>query len=98
MVHEEISHKTCSFAVRVGTVTEKALIQAIRVYMNAQKQKSQQKKEAKQEMKASPTGKQTVKQLIGQGQGVQSIPIDKAGLGDFGKITRKYGVHFAIEQ
>ena len=90
MVHEEVSHKTCSFVVRVGVVTEKAMIQAIRGYINTQKQKSQQKKEA------GSTGKQTVKQLIGQGLGVQSIPIDKIGLRDFERITRKYGVGFAV--
>jgi hypothetical protein len=96
LINEEVSHKTCSFAVRVGTVTEKELIRALKKFLNMQMQKLKQKKGAKQATIASTTGKQTVKQLIGQGQGVQSIPIDKAGLGDFEKITRKYGVSFAV--
>ena len=41
-------------------------------------------------------GKQTVKQLIGQNQGVSSLPIGETGLKDFKRIAQKYGVEFAI--
>ena len=42
------------------------------------------------------TGKQSVKTLIRQGQGVSSIPLADEGLKDFQKISKKYGVDFAV--
>ena len=41
-------------------------------------------------------GEQSVKELIGQGQGVSSMPIGDEGVKDFKKICNKYGVDFAI--
>lgn len=41
-------------------------------------------------------GEQSVKELIGQGQGVSSMPIGDSGVRDFKKICKKYGVDFAI--
>lgn len=41
-------------------------------------------------------GKQKVKKLIGQGQGVSSMPLAQTGLKDFERIAKKYGVDFAV--
>lgn len=47
--------------------------------------------------KAEPKkGKQSVKELIGQNQGVSSLPVGETGLMDFERIAKKYGVDFAI--
>ena len=39
-----------------------------------------------------PIGKQSIKELIGQNQGVSSIPIEKTDLKGFEQVARKYGV------
>ena len=39
-------------------------------------------------------GEQSVKELIGQGQGVSSMPIDDDGIKDFKKICNKYGCNY----
>lgn len=43
-----------------------------------------------------PHGEQTVKDLIGQNQGVTSIPLDDIRIRDFSQAARKYGVDFAV--
>ena len=43
-----------------------------------------------------PIGKQSIKELIGQNQGVSSIPIEKTDLKGFEQVARKYGVDYAI--
>ena len=43
-----------------------------------------------------PVGKQSIKELIGQNQGVSSIPIEKTDLKGFEQVARKYGVDYAI--
>lgn len=40
-------------------------------------------------------GKQTVRQLARQDKGLASIRVDKATIGDFNRVARKYGVDFA---
>ena len=40
--------------------------------------------------------KQSVKELIGQGDGVKSVPVTDEGIREFKKIAGKYGVDFAI--
>ena len=39
---------------------------------------------------------QSIKELIGQNQGVSSIPIEKTDLKGFEQVARKYGVDYAI--
>ena len=41
-------------------------------------------------------GEQTVKELIGQNQGVTSIPLDDIRIRDFSQAAKKYGVDFAV--
>ncbi len=38
----------------------------------------------------------TVKQLIGQNQGVTSIPLNDERISDFQRMARKYGVDYAV--
>ena len=53
-----------------------------------------------QEVKAEviPHGKQTVKELIGQNQGVSSIDVADKDIKEFERITRKYGVDYAVHR
>jgi hypothetical protein len=43
-----------------------------------------------------PHGEQTVKDLIGQNQGVTSIPLDDIRIRDFSQAARNYGVDSAV--
>ena len=89
-MQEEVEKKACHLAIQVGTATGKALLQEL------SKQYTNIKANVKQKKAQEPKGKQTVKQLVGQGQGVSSMEIGDAGLRDFNKIAKKYGVDFAI--
>ena len=89
MVNEQISKESCNFAVRTTKVSVQLLWKALKAYSNHRKIKVAKKND-------KVTGKQTVKELIGQGQGVNSIDLVKNDLREFEKITKKYGVDFAI--
>lgn len=43
-------------------------------------------------------GKQTVRQLVGQNQGVSNIELSGQDLKEFQRITRRYGVDYAIRK
>ena len=45
-----------------------------------------------------PHGKQTVKQLIGQNQGVSTVESNDPDIKAFDRITRKYGVDYAVKK
>jgi hypothetical protein len=45
-----------------------------------------------------PHGEQTVKDLIGQNQGVTSIPLDDIRIRDFSQAARKYGVALCCDK
>ena len=93
MVQEDVENRTVNLAVRSSKVTAAELYRALRAYMRHR----QNKKQIKQVAKESVTkGKQSVKELIGQGQGVSSMPIGDSGIRDFKRIANKYGVDFAI--
>ena len=89
MHQEDIENKVCHLAIQTTKLTMRELIKALESYTrHLQNSRQMQSKE--------PKGKQTVKQLIGQGQGVSSIPVAETGLKDFQRMARKYGVDFAV--
>ena len=93
MVNEDIENRAVNLAVRTTRVTATELYRALRAYMRHR----QNRKQIKQVAKESVTkGKQSVKELIGQGQGVSSMPIGDSGIRDFKRIANKYGVDFAV--
>lgn len=92
MPQEEVEKKTCDLAIQVGKLTIREIAKGYHKYKEYQKQKALKKPQKDTSIK----GKQSVKTLIGQGQGVSSIPIGKTGLKEFEKIAQKYGVDFAI--
>lgn len=93
MVNEELSEKSIRFVVSTTKLTGQMLCKGISKYLQHRKEKNASKAMVKDERKY---GKQTVKQLIGQNQGVSSLPIGETGLKDFKRIAKKYGVDFAI--
>lgn len=92
-MQEEVEHKTVNLAVRSSKVTAQVLYKGLKAFINHQKQKTAKKAVTKDE---PVKGEQSVKELIGQGQGVSSMPIDDDGVKDFKKICNKYGVDFAV--
>ena len=106
-MQEEVENKTVNLAVRTGTVSSRVLYQALRGFVQDQRSASANRaarresrerlKIAREERRNAPKhGKQTVKQLIGQGQGVESMNIGDSGVRDFKHIANRYGVDFAI--
>ena len=88
-MQEEVENKTVNLAIKTAKVNVRVLCKGLQAFINHQKKKVIQKDE-------SVKGKQSVKELIGQGQGVSSMPIGDSGVKDFKKICNKYGVDFAI--
>ena len=89
-MQDEIRDKSVARVIRVGKeggrLTAELLKKAMRDYMR----KAQERK--------IPHGKQTVKQLVGQGDGVQSIEITDKNIKSFERVARKYGVDFALKK
>ena len=92
-MQEEVENKTVNLAVTTTKLSIRAVIKGLAILYRHHKNK-QQKKEMQTDEK--PVGKQSVKDLIGQNEGVSSMPIGETGLGDFQKIAKKYGVDFAV--
>lgn len=92
-MQEEVEQKTVNLAIKSSKVTAQTLIKGLRAFLNHQRMKIAQKAVEIDEL---IKGEQTVKELIGQGQGVSSMPIGDEGLKDFKKLCNKYGVDFAI--
>lgn len=92
-MQEEVEHKTVNLAVRSSKVTAQVLYKGLKAFIEHQKRKTAMKAADKDE---PIKGEQSVKELIGQGQGVSSMPIGDDGIKDFKKICNKYGVDFAV--
>ena len=93
-MQEEVEQQACNLVVTVAKLTVQELMKKLNEYVAEKKADKAAIRRAK--MLEPKHGKQSVKELIGQGQGVQSIDIEKAGLKDFQRIANKYGVDFAV--
>ena len=92
-MQEEVEQKSVNLAVRSSKVTAQVLYKGLKAFVDHQKRKAAMKNATKDD---SIKGEQSVKDLIGQGQGVSSMPIGDDGIKDFKKICNKYGVDFAV--
>lgn len=92
-MQEEVEQKTVNLAITTTKLTVRAIVKGLTMYSQHRKN-LKAKKVAKTNEK--PVGKQSVKQLVGQNQGVSSMPIGETGLKDFQGIAKKYGVDFAV--
>lgn len=93
-MQEEVENRTVTLTVNTTKMTGRVLKEALRKYLAYKNAKKQGK--AYRDVK--PTGKQTVKQLVGQNQGVTNVEIEDKSIRDFERITRKYGVDYAIKK
>lgn len=91
-MQEEVENRTVNLAITTTKLTGRVLAKGLSKYMQHRKNKKAQKSLSDDAIQ----GKQKVKDLIGQGQGVSSMPIGETGLKDFERIAKKYGVDFAV--
>lgn len=92
-MQEEVENRTVNLAISTTKLTLRAIITGYRKY---QSHHSKSKAANAAKRSETPQGRQTVKELVGQGQGVSSIPLDQTNLRDFHRVARKYGIDYAI--
>ena len=92
-MQDEVEQQTVTLIVHGAQFSGRVLKSAISKYLTFCKEKKMQKV---RNSPVAPHGKQTVKQLIGQNQGVSNMEINDAGIRDFERIARKYGVDYAV--
>lgn len=92
-MQEEIENRTVNLAVTTTRLGGRVLMDALRMYLRHRDLKKSRNQQTKDD---HPHGEQTVKDLIGQNQGVTSIPLDDIRIRDFSQAARKYGVDFAV--
>ena len=90
IMQEEVENRTVNLAISTTKLTFRTIVNGY----NAWKRHHQAK--VAQKTAQLPVGKQSIKELIGQNQGVSSIPIEKTDLKGFEQVARKYGVDYAI--
>lgn len=90
-MQEEVENRTINLAISTTKLTGRSIISGLRKYM-------QHRERVKAQKGRKPLGKQTVKQLLGQNQGATNTEIDKNGLKDFERLTKKYGVDYAVRK
>ena len=91
-MQEEVENRTVNLAISTTKLTFRTIVNGY----NAWKRHHQAK--AAQKSAQMPLGKQSIKELIGQNQGVSSIPIEKTDLKGFEQVARKYGVDYAVKK
>ncbi len=94
-MQEEVTNRTVNLAISTTKLTGRTIMKGLRMYLNHRSKVKAKKAAAKNEI---PHGKQTVEQLVGQNQGVTSIPIANTELKGFERVAKKYGVDFAIRK
>ena len=91
-MQEEVENRTVNLAITTTKLTFRTIVNGY----NAWKRHHQAK--VAQKTAQLPVGKQSIKELIGQNQGVSSIPIEKTDLKGFEQVARKYGVDYAVKK
>ena len=89
-MQEDIENRAVNLAISTTKLSFRTILK-VGAYLN-----SQYKTRAAAIEDEVPTGKQTVRDLIGQNQGVSSVPIEKTGIRDFERVAKKYGIDFAV--
>lgn len=87
-MEEEVNQKVVSLCVRSARFTGTELAKLLKMFLEAQKQKSNQ----------YARGKQSLKELTGQNAGVTSIEISDKNIKTFERVARKYGIDFALKK
>ena len=98
-MQEEVENRTLTLIVSGTKFSGRMLGAAISRYLahrNASKYRKNAARQVKSGASVTHRGKQTVKQLVGQGQGVNTVELEDPSVRDFDRVARKYGVDYAI--
>ena len=87
-MEEEVNQKVVSLCIRSARFTGTELAKLLKMFLEAQKQKSNQ----------YARGKQSLKELTGQNAGVTNIEISGKNIRTFERVARKYGIDFALKK
>ncbi len=85
-MQEEVENRTVNLAISTTKLTLRNLLNLYNAWRRHQKAKTAE----------LPVGKQSIKKLLGQNQGVSSVPIENTDLKGFEQVARKYGVDYAV--
>ena len=92
-MQEEVEQKSLTLTVNAAKMTARLFRAAVAKYVAHRKEK----KHAAQ-TGVRYVGRQSVKKLVGQNQGVSNIELSGQDLKEFQRITRRYGVDYAIRK
>ncbi len=96
-MQEEIENRSIAFVISTTKLSLQAVVTGLQTLLRHHaRAKAQREMDVQKEALAVPKGKQTVKELVGQGQGVSSIPMERTKLKGFTRVAEKYGVDYAI--
>lgn len=87
-MQEEVNQKVISLCIRTGKLTGGVLAKAMKMFLDAQKQKSGRFKK----------GKQSLKKLMEQNAGAINIEVDESNIKSFDRIARKYHIDYAVKK
>ena len=87
-MQEEVNQKVVSLSIRTGKLTANVLAKAMKMFLDAQKNKSHQ----------YAHGKQTLKQLMEQNAGATNIEVDDSNIKSFDRVARKYHIDYAVKK
>ena len=100
-MQEDVENRTVNLAITTTKLSFRSLYAAYmkyKQYRSEQKNIKAQKKALQAKEKTEIHGKQSVKELVGQNQGVSNMEIAQTDLKGFERVTRKYGVDYAIRK
>ena len=87
-MEEEVNQKVVSLAIRSSKLTANVLAKAMKMFLDAQKNKSHQ----------YAHGKQTLKQLMEQNAGATNIEVDESNIKGFDRVARKFLIDYAVKK
>ena len=76
-MQEEIEHKTVNFAISTVKLSARTLLKGAQFFL-------------RQYDKSASQGKQSMNRLIRQNRGVTNLEIEKTGIKDFDRYTKRY--------
>ncbi|MBE6018261.1 MAG: PcfB family protein [Lachnospiraceae bacterium] len=100
-MQEDVENRTVNLAITTTKLSFRSLYAAYVKYKRYRADRKiikEQKKAQRTKAKSEIHGKQSVKELVGQNQGVSNMEIAKTDLKGFERVTRKYGVDYAIRK
>ena len=92
-MQEEVEQKSLTLTVNAAKMTARLFRAAIAKYAAHKKEKKHDAQTGVRDV-----GRQSVKKLVGQNQGVSNIELSGQDLKEFQRITRRYGVDYAIRK